>query len=87
MKNKPDFNKLNPGKKPLDIEAAVKAIHDQPAATVADEKKKEKSVRISVDVSESTHDALKMHLIKNKQFNKLGPFLAYLAQRELGLSK
>ncbi|MGI8634644.1 MAG: hypothetical protein ACR2KZ_04500 [Segetibacter sp.] len=84
--NKPDFNsKLKKhsldGK---DLELAVESFHKpESPKSLADEKEKEKTVRISVDVTESIHERLKMYLIKSKQFNKLGPFLAHLAEKEM----
>jgi hypothetical protein len=84
--NKPDLNsKLKKhsldGK---DLELAVESFHKpELIKSPADEKNKEKTVRISVDVTESVHERLKMYLIKSKQFNKLGPFLAHLAEKEM----
>lgn len=84
--NKPDLNsKLKKhsldGK---DLELAVESFHKpESVKPLADEKEKEKTVRISVDVPESVHERLKMYLIKSKQFNKLGPFLAHLAEKEM----
>lgn len=84
MKTKADLNgKLK--KNSLDgkdLELAVESLHKPgPVKPIASEK--ENTVRISVDVSESLHNRLKMHLIKNKSFNKLGPFLAHLAEKEM----
>lgn len=67
-----------------DLELAVESFHNSgPVKSLADEKEKEKTVRISVDVPESLHNRLKMYLIKNKEFSKLGPFLTHLAEKEM----
>lgn len=86
MKTKADLNtKLKKNSlEGKDLELAVESFHkSEPVEPLADEKEKEKTMRISVDVPISLHDRLKMYLIKNKEFRKLGPFLAHLAEREI----
>lgn len=83
LSNKLKKNSLN-GK---DLELAVESLHKNSSEPEVTENEKEKTVRISVDVPVSMHDRLKMHLIKNKKFSKLGPFLAYLAEKELSNEK
>ena len=93
-KSKTDLNKFlsSPKKRSTDstdpAEAAVKAIHNTDYTIDTDEKKNKKLVRLTIDLTEDQHLALKRYMLdNNKKFKRINSFLEYVVLREIGILK
>lgn len=92
MKDTNKISKLHVNRKPETAEELIKTVEqmhslNEIAIKGGAAEQPEKTVRASVDLPKDTHRKVKEYLKERRVFKKIGPWLVYLAEVELGIRK